>query len=280
MLYAWRVHGGSASADADAMQRPPVTVVVLVSEERPESLETCLQALHPTLWVHDETLVVAAGADPLASGSGMQFPWARSVRVPLATTAADAVNRAVEVARHDYVVLLRSDIVVVPEWLTRLLAPLRDSVVAAAAPRCDAPVVLEPARPHESGPTSLNELLAQSLDWHWQHVGERTDRQTLDAFCLALRVDAWRSVSGFDAATDRPGVELTAFWPRLLEAGWTLLSVDDTFVHRATADSIFADDVVLGGFVTAILFTIGNCSSAGISARRPPAPATARWLEP
>ncbi len=223
------------------MQRHPVSVVVLVSEERPESLETCLQALHPTLWVHDETLIVAPGEPSAASAADLQFPWARTVQAPATATAADAVNRAVAEARHDTVVLLRSDVVVVPDWLTRLVAPMRDAVVAAAAPRSDGATVVEPVLLGESAPTSFHELVASSLDWHWQHIGQRTDRAALDEFCFALRVEAWRSVAGFDATTDRPGTDLSAFWARLLEAGWSLVSADDTFVHLAAAGSAFAD---------------------------------------
>lgn len=235
----------------DAMQRPAVSVVVLVDEQFPESLETCLQALHPTLWVHDEVLVVvpAEDVDEVAVTVRTLFPWARHATSPAEATTSAAVDAAVEQARHPIVVLLRSDALVTMDWLTRLVVGLRDPSVAAVAPRSNISEVAEPVT-FDDPASTVHELVHQAFRWHWSTVGARSDRQTLDAFCLALRVSAWRSVGRF-APDDRPGTDLVAFCARLVEAGWTLLSADDTVVHRVVPGSAFADPTMRWDFRTA-----------------------------
>src|SRR4051812_21160713 len=225
------------------MQRPDVTVVVIALASRPASVETCLQALHPTLGARDEVLLVPAEPTGI-DGGDLPYPWVRVVpRVP-ADTSAEAANAAVGLARHPVVVTVTSDVVVTPDWLSRLVAPLRDSTVAAVSARSNITTEIAPIGEPDYEPTTVPELVEFSQDWHWTHLGSRTEAHVLDGFCLAMRASAWKGVDGFAAGWDEPGLAVQHFSGRLVQASWTLLVADDVFVHRSEPGSAFDQHAV------------------------------------
>jgi GT2 family glycosyltransferase len=133
---------------------PEVTVDVTVmvpTYRRPASLARCLEALtavqlHPTweLLVVDNDPQGGALVVVQAAASGLAAP-VRYVLEP-SLGAARARNRGIAEARGALTVMLDDDVVVRPDWLTRLLGPL----LADRADVAGGQVVLDPGVPRPS----------------------------------------------------------------------------------------------------------------------------------
>jgi glycosyltransferase involved in cell wall biosynthesis len=112
----------------------PLVSVIVPTKDRPEQLASCLEALeHQTAAAVTEVIVVDDGSTDAAAIEyvSARRPRLRVLRQPAAGPAA-ARNRGIRSARGRYVCFTDDDCEPRPEWVERLIGPLRGGAAAAA----------------------------------------------------------------------------------------------------------------------------------------------------
>lgn len=201
---------------ADARAPGPALQVVIPVHDRRHALARLLDSLEAAgTPMTDVTVVDDGSAD--GSGSLAADRGARVVRHERPVGPGGARHAGVEGLPDGTVVaFLDSDTVVEPNWVAPLVAHLADPNVGAVAPRIGA---LDHPRP---GAVARYESVRSSLDLGPRPgpVQPRTRIAYVPAAALVVRVDAYRSVGGFDPGMP-VGEDVDFVW-RLAAAGWTV----------------------------------------------------------
>ena len=119
---------GSTALFEDA----PTVSIVIPCHEQFAHTQTCINALEETIptWFRGELLVVddASGPDTVANLQQLvdSNPHLSLLRNEVNSGFLASVNRAVEEASGEFVVLLNNDTIPLPGWLPPLLTPFRD----------------------------------------------------------------------------------------------------------------------------------------------------------
>jgi GT2 family glycosyltransferase len=168
-------------------------------------LEEALAALERQTVEHDVIVVDNASTDGTPELLAERFPHVRSVRLPANAGFGRAVNRGVDAAETEVVVLVNNDVVCEAGFLERLLEPLQDESVAMAAG-----VLLQHERPGlvDSAGIELDTTL-RSWDAGWNRPVSELDRAAEPVGpcggAAAFRTSAFRAAGGFDET-------LFAYW--------------------------------------------------------------------
>ena len=145
-----------------------------------------------------------------------------------------SVNRAVEHAKNDFV-LLNTDVEVPPYWLERLMAPIvNDSKVASATPFTNAGTICSfPVMNRD------NELLVHAtvdrIDAAFRHVNPEkltVDLPTGVGFCMAMSRAVWSRIGGFNPIFGRGYGEENDWCQRAKVTGFTNILVPNLFVYH------------------------------------------------
>jgi N-acetylglucosaminyl-diphospho-decaprenol L-rhamnosyltransferase len=158
-------------------------------------LVEALDALERQTVDHAVVIVDNASSDGTAELVAERFPRVRVLRLEQNLGFGRAVNRGVELAETDAVVLVNNDVICEPEFLERLLAPLEHASMAAG-------VLLQHDRPDlvDSAGIELDVTL-RSWDTGWNRPVDHLPAAEPVGPCggaAAYRTDAFRSVGGFD----------------------------------------------------------------------------------
>ncbi len=118
-----------------------------------------------------------------------------------------AVNRAAEIAKHDFV-LLNTDVIVPPNWLERLFAPIvADRKVASVTPFSNAATVC--SFPEFCTDNAIyGDLTVDQIDRWFERVRVEkigTDLPSGVGFCMAMSRDVWLEIGAFDEVAFRRG---------------------------------------------------------------------------
>ena len=178
------------------MQAVQATVVIPTLNGAALLTET-LEALAAQTVEHAVVVVDNASTDGTAELLAERFPRVRVVRLDENAGFGRAVNRGVELADTEVVVLVNNDVVCEPEFLERLLAPLADERVSMAAG-----VLLQHERPDlvDSAGIELDVTL-RSWDVGWNRpLGDLPASEPVGPCggAAAYRTEAFRAVGGFD----------------------------------------------------------------------------------
>lgn len=277
--------GTNASGRTEGWGRAEELTVVIPVRDRADELDAALAALalddeRPRVVVVDD-----ASDDPDAVAAVAAAHGAAVVRQ--ATNGGPAAARNAGLAHVDtpLVAFLDSDVVASPGWWRPLVALCRLDRVAVAAPRVAAAAERGTwGERYEamSSPLDLGPVAAPIVP------GSRV--AYVPAAALVARVDALRSVGGFDVAL-RFGEDVDLWW-RLVEAGWRLRYEPAVIVHhrvRSTAREAWRQRVGYGGSaaaldrrhprsVPAVRLTTRTAASAGALVASPPLGALATAL--
>jgi O-antigen biosynthesis protein len=140
-------------------------------------------------------------------------------------------NLGMQAAETEFVLLLNSDTVVVPDWLERLLECARsDPTIAAVNPLTNRAANIDlPMAPGAS-------FLAMDAFIHAHHKPTWPDIVTGVGFCMLLRRQALDEVGLFDEIYDRGYCEESDLCMRLVAAGWRTVIADHVYLyHRGRA---------------------------------------------
>jgi GT2 family glycosyltransferase/tetratricopeptide (TPR) repeat protein len=210
----------------------PAASIIIPAWNGWELTRICLDALRPTLGIHDEVIVVDNGSVDGTAAGLRRYPWARVVTHEENRGFAGGCNGGASVATGDIVVFLNSDTVPTGRWLDGLLAPFADSGVVATGPRSNmvSGPQLDPDARYDGGRAA--EIGRYAKAWRDAHRGETSEVARLVGFCLAVRRSSFEAVGGFDEAFGIGGCEDDDLCARLHSAGGRLLIAHESFVHH------------------------------------------------
>jgi GT2 family glycosyltransferase len=198
-----------AAGEFPELESPEVTVVIPVHDDisyLQETLASVYEQTHPS-W---EIVVVDDGStDPstIAFLDSLRRPRLRIVRQGN-TGLPGARNAGMKLARGEFLVPLDSDDELAPEFISTLLAALRQ-VAEAGFAHCL-------ARLHGD----IDAIwIPRPFNPYWQLV------ENAVVGCVLMRTEAWESVGGYDE-TMTSGNEDWDLWLRLTGAGWGQVRVE------------------------------------------------------
>jgi GT2 family glycosyltransferase len=111
----------------------------------------------------------------------------------------------------EYGVILNQDVVVEPDWLSRLLDPFSDEKTGIVGPVTNIaiPTQQRPKNPHQ-----------------------RFEVDRLSGFCMAIRRKTFEDLNGFDETFRGGGFEDEDFCLRASRAGWKLIINPAVYIHH------------------------------------------------
>ena len=208
----------SRTRELDGRFAPPVSFVVPAFNEA-VGIERAVRSLASSDYPELEIVVVDDGSTDGTAElvEGLALSSVRLIRQANAGKPA-ALNRGIEAARHDVIVMVDADTIFEPDTLKRLVQPLKEDGVGAV-----------------SGNTKVGNR--RRLLGRWQHIeyvmGFNLDRRLYDVLqCMptvpgaigAFRRSALAQVGGISGATLAEDTDLTLALGR---AGWRVAYVED-----------------------------------------------------
>ena len=211
------------------MSRAPVTIAILAWNNW-DTTRACLDSLRPTLGVRDQVIVVDNGSTDATAAGLRMYPWVEIVTNPRNRGMAGGFNDAAARARHDIVIFLHNDTLLVHQWVEPLVAVFEDPKVGAAGPRSGAGAG-EQEIPDLDGLTGP-ELRRAARRWSSDHRGQVTGVVRLQGFCLAVRRDLLHDLGGFDEGYGIGGMPDADLCCSITAAGRRLALCHSSFVHH------------------------------------------------
>jgi GT2 family glycosyltransferase len=217
---------------ADQGVRPPASIIVAIRDGWDHAAR-CLTSVQATLGPADEVVVVDDGSRPDTARAIAQLTGVTLVRHDEARGPAAAYNAGAAAASGAYLIFLHSDTMVTPDWIDLLVAPLTEPGIVASGPCTNrGPAHQMISDPDAYHPLTAKEVWEFAATWRALNAGQRRAPRMLDAFCLAVRADAFAAIGGFDEDFGQAAGEDIDLSLRLHQAGGSLVTVDEAFVHH------------------------------------------------
>jgi GT2 family glycosyltransferase len=180
-----------------------------------------------------EILVVDNASSDGTAGLGQEFPKVRVLEQAQNLGFAGGVNRGLQEARGDHLVVLNNDTLAAPHLLSRLLRPLLvDQGIGITAPVSN----------HVKGPARLAVGPTVGVEAQSRTELERTltefaggkvqDVDTLAGLCLMFSRQTWQQIGPFDERFGLGNYEDDDFCLRARLLGLRLVIVRDAFLHH------------------------------------------------
>lgn len=142
---------------------------------------------------------------------------------------ARACNQGLSLARNDILVLLNNDTIVPPGWLAGLVRGLQEPNVGMVGPvtnRCG----------NEAEVTVSYETYGGMLDYadqrSMEYTGQTASLRMLTMFCVAFTRKIHEQIGHIDESFEIGFFEDEDYSMRLAQAGYTLICMEDVFVHH------------------------------------------------
>lgn len=217
------------------------TIIIPVWNAWEETVK-CLNSLKPTLRLGDQVVVVDNGSTDDTERGLASFDWVTVIRNGDNLGFAKACNQGAELATNDFLVFLNNDTIMFEAWLDELLASFSDLRIAAVGPRSD----------NVSGYQAVEVSYRQddfaairefALAWSRTHSRHVLEADRLVGFCLAVRLDAYRNVGGFDEEYVIGGMEDEDLCLKLRSEGYHLVIANGCFIHHTAHATFDANNV-------------------------------------
>jgi GT2 family glycosyltransferase len=205
--------------------------VVVPVHGRWELTRACLEHLAAQTAAHRVIVVDDGSPDETAAALRRDWPAVRLIELGANRGFTRAVNRGVRAGEGEYVVLLNNDVLLRPDFLARLVAPLRADTRAGSV----AATMLQPGEERiDSVGVSADATLAGFARLHGRPVAEADADASANVPALAgpegaagaYRRRAWEEVGGLDEAIPAY-MEILDLALRLRGAGWNAASAPD-----------------------------------------------------
>lgn len=169
-------------------------------------LDTLLSVSQP-----DEVICVDDGSTD-KTRFGYRAPGVRIVRLPRNSGFPYAVNKGVDEAKHEFVILLNNDVTMLEGGIEKLLSALRDPSVAMVG---------------QDGGRLDNEFIFRGK--------AKEDPDYIEMFCCAFRKTVWGKVGPLDLDFGRGYSEDADWGMRAKKSGYRLATVDGCCHHVEAA---------------------------------------------
>lgn len=221
-----------AAAHVEATE--PAASIVVVSFDSLPFTRMCVETVLANTDGSPFELIVVDNASSDSSRDYLEDLASRDARVSLLANEENvgfpaACNQGLAAARGDHLVLLNSDTMVPPGWLTRLGAHLeadREALVGPVTNRIGNEA--EVATSYDTYGDFLREAGSRAA---WRR-GEAFEIPTLTMFCLAMRRDGWKAIGPLDESFGVGTLEDDDYSMRARRAGLRLLCAEDVLVHH------------------------------------------------
>ncbi|MCL4422088.1 MAG: glycosyltransferase [Actinobacteria bacterium] len=189
-----------------AYPRPPCAVII-TSQDSWAYTKACLESLRPTLAETDQVVVVDDGSLDEAASLKCRYPWVSWLRNASPLGKQKARNQAAwAVAKQhgrspaDTVVLVFADCdtIFAKHWLDQLVAAMNLPGVLAAGPVTDSGPIAQLLPQGSWWPSDHKALRDFGRTWAQSHTGNTRQVDTLGGFCLAVRLESFIEIKGFD----------------------------------------------------------------------------------
>jgi GT2 family glycosyltransferase len=211
----------------------PVASVVVVSFDSLAFTRLCLESVLANTGAPAFELIVVDNASGDGSREHLEKLAARDARVTLLANDENAgfpaaCNQGLAAARGRVLVLLNSDTIVPPGWLSRLGshleagADLVGPVTNRIGNEAEVPVTYE----------TYGDFLREAASRARMRRGETIEIPTLTMFCLAMRRDAWETIGALDESFGVGTLEDDDYSQRARRAGLRLRCAEDVLVHH------------------------------------------------
>ena len=222
------------------VEHAPTVSIVIPCHEQFAHTQACIHALEETIptWVRGEILIVDDASSPGTVADLQQLadsnPHVSLLRNEVNSGFLASVNRGVEEASGEFIVLLNNDTIPLPGWLPPLLAPFRDrGDVGAVGGR----LVYPDGRLQEAGGLVFRDGSAAKFgygdpDPDFQLFTVPREVDYCSGCLLAFRRDFFLESGGFDPAYGFGFYEDTDFCFRIRALGRVVLyEPDSVIVH-------------------------------------------------
>lgn len=218
----------------------PLASVVVVSFNTLAFTRLCVASiLANTEYPNYELILVDNGSDDGSAEDLAQlaarYPHLRLIRNPDNRGFGPANNQGLTIAQGEILVLLNSDTMVPPGWLSRLAHHLADPRLGLIGPAtnrtCNEAQIAAPY-------TTYGEFLRFARDRSAEHDGQRHPIRMPMMFCVAWRRDVLREVGLLDERYETGMFEDEDYSLRVSAAGYDVAWAADAYVHHAYHASI------------------------------------------
>jgi GT2 family glycosyltransferase len=211
----------------------PVASIVVVSFDSLPFTRLCLETVLAEPGEPPFELIVVDNGSTDGSREYLEELDGRDARVSLLANGENAgfpaaCNQGLAAARGRVLVLLNSDTIVPPGWLSRLGAHLEGEadlvgpVTNRIGNEAEVPVSYE----------TYGDFLREAAGRAAKRRGESVEIPTLTMFCLAMRRAAWEAIGPLDESFGVGTLEDDDYSQRAHRAGLRLLCAEDVLVHH------------------------------------------------
>jgi len=212
----------------------PVASIVVVSFNSLVYTRMCVETVLANTDDPPFELIVVDNASSDGSRDYLGELAARDVRVSLFANEENvgfpaACNQGLAAARGNHLVLLNSDTMVPPGWLSRLGSYLETDRAALVGP------VTNRIGNEAEVPTDYDtygDFLREAGSRAAWRRGEAFEIPALTMFCLAMRRDAWEAIGPLDESFGVGTLEDDDYSMRARRSGLPLLCAEDVLVHH------------------------------------------------
>lgn len=219
----------SAAAEAPA----PAASIVVLSFDSLAFTRLCLESVLANTEAPAFELIVVDNGSSDGSREYLEELAKRDARVTLLANEENAgfpaaCNQGLAAARGEVLVLLNSDTIVAPGWLSRLgayldgEADLVGPVTNRIGNEAEVPVAYE----------TYGDFLREAGARASKRRGETFEIPTLTMFCLAMRRPAWEAIGPLDESFGVGTLEDDDYSMRARKAGLRLRCAEDVLVHH------------------------------------------------
>lgn len=208
-----------------------LTSIIVVTRNLLDYTRDCLRSINQYTPEPYELILVDNASDDGTAAWLRSVPGAQVITQSSPASYGACVNRALEDAIGDYIVLLDPGCYVTDGWLGRLIAGLRAEPRAGAIGPLTNVALTNPIQNADTPYQDIQAVNAFGQEMARTHAGEYEVVGTLALFCFLMSQEAMEKVGGLDA-------DLTIFSAqdyslRMRLSRFTLKLARDVFIHRS-----------------------------------------------